>query len=155
MIFLWCAFWCEPVCTFPAEFLAKDSTHIFQAVITWRCAQWATCFTFFIWIVNCEDVCIGFFVLFFEEAFCCVRAETTWVNAIHVNGWLAFNNPFSQLPASTACGCDTKAVTFIEPEVRQIPCRTDDRAAIRCVGNRAIINFLHAHLSKGRNAGNR
>ena len=57
-----------------------------------------------------------------------------------------------QLPARAASGRDPKAVTFVQPEVFEAPCWSDDRRSVGRIRNRAVIDFLDAHFTKGRHA---
>ena len=152
VIFLRGTFRRKPVGAFPAKFLAKDSAQILQPVIAGGGPQRPAGPALFIRIVNDKDIFIGLFILHLQIGFGGVTAIAAGINAQHIDGRLALDNPFGKLPAGTASGCHTKAVTLAQPEIRDIPCRADDRVAVRCIGNGAIIYFFHANLAKGRDA---
>ena len=153
MIFGFHPFRCKPVRPFPAEFLAENRPHCLEAIITGRGAQRTGCFTLFIREMNGEDISISLLILFFQIAFGCVSAKPPRIHAHHIDGRLALDDPFSQLPACTACCRDAKAVPLIQPEIWQIPGRAHNRAAIWCIRNSPVIDFFHPNLSKGRHTG--
>ena len=99
-----------------------------------------------------EDLGIGFLILFDEETAACIVAEPARIDAHHVDGRLPINNPVCQLPAGTSGRRHAKAMAFIEPEILKAPCRSDNRRAIRRIGDGAVIHLLDAHFAKGRNA---
>ena len=55
-----------------------------------------------------------------------------------------------QLPAGPARRGDAEAVPFVEPEVPQPRRRSDDRAAIGRIGDRAVVDPLDPHLAERR-----
>ena len=101
-----------------------------------------------------KDIGIGFFIFFFQETLGGILTKAARIDPVHVYGGLALDNPFCQLPACPACGCDAKTMPFIQPEIRQVPCRANNRAAIRGIGNRPVIDFFYANFAKGRYTGN-
>ena len=139
----------KPIGTLPAKFLTKHSPQIFQPVIAWRGTQWPRRRPFFIRIMRGKHIGIGFFILHDQIGFRGVAAIAPWIDTKHINRWRTIDNPFSQLPArATGCG-DTETMAFIQPEIRQIPGWPDNRTAIRCIGNRPVIDFLDTNLTKG------
>ena len=105
--------------------------------------------------MNREHIGIGFFSFFFEITFRDIRTETTRINTHHINRRFTLDNPLCQLPTGTTGGSHTKGVAFVEPEILQTRCRANNRVAIRGIGNRAVIDFLDTHFTKGRNTCNR
>ena len=67
-------------------------------------------------------------------------------------GRLALDDPFGELPAGAAGGGDAEGVALVQPEIRQVPGRADDRAAVRRVGDGAVVDLLDADLAEGRHA---
>jgi hypothetical protein len=90
-----------------------------------------------------KDISISFFVFDLQIGFCCIVAITPGIDPQHINGWLAFDNPFSKLPSGTASRGNAETMAFIQPEIWQVPCRPNNRIAIRRIGNRTIINTLY------------
>ena len=152
MILLRRAFRRKPVGALPPELLSEDGTEILQPVIAGRGAKRTRGPALFIRIVDDEDVLVGFLVLRLEIGFGCVAAIAPRIDAKHIDGRLALDDPFGKLPAGAAGGGDAEAVAFAQPEVRHIPCRTDDRVAVRGVGDGAVIDLLHTGLAKGGHA---
>ncbi len=95
-----------------------------------------------------KDIGIGFFVFDLQIGRTGIAAVTPRINPKHIDGWFTLDNPFSQLPPSPTRGGNAKAVAFTEPEIWQIPCRSDNGIPIRCIGNCPIIDFLDTTLAK-------
>ena len=102
-----------------------------------------------------EDIGVGLLVLHFEIAARRVRPEAPRIDAHHVDGGLAFDDPFGQLPAGAAGRGDAEGMAFIEPDILEIPGRADDRRAVGRIGDGAIIDLLDADFAEGRHAGDR
>ena len=146
---------CEPVRTLPSIDRAEHSAQRLHPVIAGCCFQRPRRKAFFIGIMRREDVRIGFLVLLPEIATSRIRPEPPRIDAHHVDGRFPVDDPFRQLPARAACCRHAEAMAFIKPDIRQVPRRPDDRATIRRIGNRAVINLLDADLAEGRNPRNR
>ncbi len=67
--------------------------------------------------MNRENLGISLFILFFQVPFGRVGTEAARIDAHHVDGGFALDDPLGQLPAGTAGSGDTKGVSFIQPEV--------------------------------------
>ena len=139
----------EPIGPFPAKLLAEHGAPGLEALVAGRGAQRPGGGTFLVREVNGEDVGVGLLVLRLEVALGGVVAKAARLHAEHVDGRLALHNPFGQLPAGAAGGGDAEAVALVEPEVGQPPGRADDGAAVRRVGDGAVVNFLNAHFGEG------
>src|SRR5690606_6604146 len=103
-------------------------------------------------IMDREDVGVGLLVLGAQVAARRVGAKAAGVDAHHIDRRLALYDPFGELPSGTAGSRHAKAVTFVEPEVRELPGWPDDRATVRRIGNRPIVDFFNPDLSEGRHA---
>ena len=66
----------------------------------------------------------------------------------------ALDDPFSQLPTRSTCGCHPEGVAFIEPEISSVPCWSDDWRTIGRIGNGTIVDLLDADFAEGGNARN-
>ncbi len=99
-----------------------------------------------------EHVRVGFFVLFDQVRLGRVVAEAARVDAQHVDGGLALDDPFGKLPAGAARRSDAEGMALAQPEVVEIPGRTDDRVAVGRVGDGAVVHFLDADLGERRHA---
>ena len=102
-----------------------------------------------------KTLAIGLLVLRLEIAARGVGAEAARIDAEHVDGRLALDDPFGELPAGAAGRGDAEGVALVQPEVRQVPGRADDRAAVGRVGDGAVVDLLDADLAEGRHAGDR
>ena len=151
MVFLRHALRGKPIGPFPTKFLSKNRTKRSQPIITRRGAKRACFDAFFIGKMRDKNIGISFFVFDLQIGFCCIAAITQRIDPQHINCWLTFDNPFSKLPSGTASRGNAKTMAFIQPEIWQIPCRPNNRVAIRRIGNRTIINPLYPRLAKGRN----
>ena len=98
-----------------------------------------------------EDVGVSLFVLLLQIALRGIGAEAPRIDTHHVNGGLAIDDPFRQLPARTAGRRHAKGMAFVQPEILPVPGRANDRRAIRRIGNGAVVNFLDAQFAEGRN----
>ena len=143
MIFLRHALRGKPICPLPTKFLSKNRAKRFQPIITRRGAKRACLGAFFIGKMRDKNIGISFFVFDLQIGFCCIAAITPGIDPQHINGWLAFDNPFSKLPSGTTSRGNAKTMAFIQPEIWQIPRRPNNRIAIRRIGNRTIINTLY------------
>ena len=103
-------------------------------------------------VVRGEDVGVGFLVLHLEVAARGVRPEAARIDAHHVDGGHALDDPFGELPASAARRRHAERVALVEPEVLHIPRRADDRRAVRRVGDGAVVHLLDAGLAERRHA---
>ena len=142
----------EPVGAFPAEHTAKHRAKRLHSVIARGAPQCASRFTLFIGIMHGEDLGIGFFVLLNQEAAASIIAKATRIDAHHIDRWFTIDNPMCQLPTCATCGGNAKTVAFVEPEVFQAPCRSDNRRPVGRVSDCAIIHALDANLAKGWHA---
>ncbi|MNS47477.1 hypothetical protein D3C72_800080 [compost metagenome] len=140
-----------PVGTFPAINRAEHAAELLQAVINRRGLQRTGGGTLLIRIMHGEDVGIGFLVLGDEVTFRCVRPEAARIDTHQVERRLAVDDPFSQLPAGAAGSGDAEGMAFVQPEILQARCGTDNRVTVRRIGDSAIIDFLDAHFAEGRN----
>ena len=116
----------EPVSPLPAEFLAEHGAQVTHALVTRRRFQGPGRRALFVGVVDDEDVGVGFFVLGLKIPLGRVRPEAPGIDAEHVDGGLALDDPLGELPAGAARRRDAEAVTLVEPEVGHIPGRADD-----------------------------
>ena len=142
----------KPIGAFPAEYTAKHRPQRLHSVIAWRTPQCAARFTLFIRIVHGEDLGIGFLVLLNQEAAASIIAKAARIDAHHVYRRFTIDNPMCQLPTCATCGGNAKTVAFVEPEVFQTPCRSDNRRPVGRICDCAIIHALDANLAKGWHA---
>ena len=103
--------------------------------------------------MRCEDIGIGFLVLLLEIAARGIGAEAARIDAHHVDGGFAIDDPFGELPARTASCGDAEAVALIEPEILEAPGGSDDRRAIGRIGDGTVVDFLDSHFAEGRDTG--
>ena len=142
----------EPVGALPAEFLPEHGAKRLQPVIAGRGAERPRGAALLVRIVDDEDVLVRLLVLRLEVGFGGVAAIAARVDAKHVDGRLALDNPFGKLPAGAAGGGDAETVALAEPEIRQVPGRADDRIAVRRIGDGAVIDLLHPGFAESGNA---
>ena len=92
---------------------------------------------------------VGLFVLDLREV---LRddAEAPRIDADHVDGRLAVDDPLGELPAGAAGRRDAEAVAFGEPEILQAESRADHRVAVRRIGDRAVDDVLDAGILEAR-----
>ena len=102
-----------------------------------------------------EDLGVGLLVLFDQIACIRVGSEAARVDAEHVDGRLAFDDPLGELPAGAAGRGDAERMAFVEPEVSYTWRRTDNRRTVWRVGDGAVVDLLDADLAKGGNARDR
>ena len=147
---------CKPVGPLPAEFLAEYRTERKHPLVT-RCRTVrAGSRAFLIRIVDGEHVGVGLLVLRPEVRAGRVVTKAAWLDTEHVDGRFAFDDPFGELPAGAAGGGDAEAVAFVQPEVALVPRRPDHRAAVRRIGDGAVVDILDAqfrecgHAADGR-----
>ena len=143
----------EPVGPFPAEFLPEHGTQILHPFVAGRRAQGPGGGPFLVRVMNDEDIGIGFFILGMQVGRVGIVAKAPRLHAQHVDTGLALDHPMGQLPARAARRRNAKAVAFIEPKIAPTPGRTNDRAAVRCVGDGAVIDPFDADLAEGRHSG--
>ena len=96
-----------------------------------------------------EDVLVGFLVFDLGEVLR-DHAKAPGVDADHIDGRLALDDPFGDLPAGAAGRGNTKAVALGNPEIRQPEGRTNHRISIRRVRDRAVDDVLDARVLEGR-----
>ena len=144
----------EPVRTLPAELLPEHRAKRPHPFVARRSAVRTRGRAFFVRVVDGEDVGVGFLVLRLQVGAGGVVAETARVDAEHVDGRLAFDDPLGQLPPGAPRRGDAETVPLVQPEVRQAPGRADDRAAVRRVRDGAIEDLLHAEFGERRHAAN-
>ena len=142
----------EPVGALPAIALPPDGAHLVQLRVDGARLGGTCVVALLVGIVDREDVAIGLLVLPDGVALARVRAEPARVDRQHVDAGLAFDDPFGELPARAARGRNAEAVAFVEPQVRHTPRRTDERAAVRRVGDRAVDDRLDAGVLEARHA---
>ena len=143
---------CEPGRPLPAKALAPHCTHAIELVVDRRGLGRTSCRALLVREVNREDIRVGLLVLLHHIALGGVITIAARIGRQHVDARLALGDPLSQLPAGAAGGCDTEAVTFVEPQIARAPGRPDQRAAIRGVGNRSVDNILDATVLERRHA---
>ena len=102
--------------------------------------------------MDSEDAAVGFLILLYDVALARVRAKTPRIHRQHVDARLALDNPFGELPAGAAGRGDAEAVSFVQPHVGQTPRRSDERTAVRGVGDRAVDDVLDAAVLERRHA---
>ena len=66
-----------------------------------------------------EDVGIGLLVLRLEVALGRIGAEAARIDAHHVDGRLAIDDPFGELPAGAAGRRDAEGMALVQPEILQ------------------------------------
>ena len=93
---------------------------------------------------------VGLLVLGLEVGLGRVVAEAAGVDPQHVDRGLALGDPLGELPAGAAGRGDAEAVALVQPEVAKAPGRADDRAAVRRIRNRTVVNPLHPDLAERR-----
>ena len=142
----------EPVGPLPAIDAAEDRPQRLQPVVAGGSAQGAARGPLLVRVVDGEHIGIGFLCLGAQVAAAGIGAEAPRVNAHHVHCGLALRYPLRQLPAGAAGGGHAKAVPLVQPEVGQAPGWAHQRAAVRRVGDGAIVDGLDAHLAEGRDA---
>jgi hypothetical protein len=98
--------------------------------------------------VDGEDVAVGLFVLGDDVALAGVGAEATRIGREHVDARLALDDPFRELPARPTCRRDAEAVPFVQPDVRQVPGRPDQRGPVRRVRDRPVDDVLDAAVGE-------
>ena len=103
-------------------------------------------------IVNDEDVFVRLFVLGPNVRQVRIRSEAAGIDIHHVDGGLAFDDPFRELPAGPARGRDPETVPLVQPDVPEVPCRPNQRTAVRRVGDRAVDDVLDAGTFEAWNA---
>ncbi len=123
-----------------------------QPVVAGRGAERPAGRALLVRVVDDEDVGVGLLVLGLEIGLGRVVAEAARLDAQHVDRGLAFDDPFGQLPAGAAGRGDAEAVALVQPEIAQPPGRADDRAAVRGVGDGAVVDPLDADLAECRHA---
>ena len=142
----------EPVRPFPAKHTPEHRAQILHTVITGRSPQRATRFAFLIRIMHAENLGIGFFVLFDQETPPGIVAKAARVDAHHVDGRFAIDNPVGQLPTRASGGSNPETMAFVKPEVFDAPCRSDNGRTVRRIGDCAVVDFFDADLAKGGHA---
>ena len=144
------AFGREPIGPFPAEPGAHGGAGIDQFLIHRRGFGGPACGPLFHWEVVDEDVLVSFFVFQFGKMFG-GHAEPPRIDADHVDGGFAIDDPMGELPAGAARGGHAKRVAFRDPEIGQAKGWADHRVAIRRVADRAVHNVLDAGILKAWN----
>ena len=142
----------EPVGPLPTELLAEHRALGLQPLITGRGAQGASGWALLVRVVDGEDVGVGLLVLALQIALGGVVPEAARLHAQHVDGRFAFDDPLGKLPAGPAGRGDAEAVALVQPKIGQPPSGADDGAAVRGVGNGAVIDLLDAHFGEGRHS---
>ena len=139
----------EPVRPLPAEARAPDRAGLVEPVVAGRGLGQPAEPTLFHRIVVDEDVLVGFLVLDLREI---LRddAEAPRIDADHVDGGLAVDDPLGKLPARAAGRGHAEAVAFGQPEILQAESRADHRVAVGRVGDRAVDDILDAGVLEAR-----
>ena len=70
---------------------------------------------------------IGFLVLQLEEIARCIGAKAARIDAMHIDRRFTLDDPFGKLPTGATRRSDPEGVTLVQPEIRYIPRRTDNR----------------------------
>ena len=139
---------CEPVGSFPAEFLPEHRPKCPEAPEARSLAQWTSGRPLLVRVVDCKDVRVSLLVLALEVRGGGVAAEAARIDAEHVDRGLALDDPFSKLPAGSTRRGDPEAVAFVKPEVGQPRRGADDWISIRGVRDSAVVDFFDANLSE-------
>ena len=142
----------EPVRALPAVALPPDGAHLVQLFVDGAGLGGARILALLVRVMDREDVAIGLLVLAHGVALAGVRAEPAGVDAQHVDAGLALDDPLRELPAGAAGGGDAEAVALVQPDVAQAPRRTDQRAAVRRIGDGAVDDGLDAGVLEARHA---
>ena len=140
----------EEVGPFPAEQLSEHGAAGLHALVAGRGAQRARGGALLVRVMDDEDVGVGFLVLLYQVVPGGVFPETARLDPEHVDGRLALDDPLGQLPAGAACGRDAEAVPLGQPEIVEAPRRTDDRVAVRRIGDGAVEDFLDPDFGERR-----
>src|SRR5450755_5041624 len=100
----------KPVGALPAIALSPDRAQAIELVVHRARLGRARGGALLIGEMDRKDTAVGFFVLLHDVALARVLAKAARIHGQHVDSRFAGNNPFGELPAGAACGCDAKTV---------------------------------------------
>ena len=150
VVFLGHAFGGEEIGPLPAELLPEHRAARLHSFVAWRGAQRTRGGPLLVRVMDDEDVLVRFLGFPDQVVLRGVFAEAARLDAQHVDGRLALDDPLGQLPPGAARRRDAEAVPFGQPEILDAPRRPDDRVAVRRVGDGAVVDLLDPHFGERR-----
>ncbi len=146
------AFRREPVGALPAVALSPHGAHPVQLLVDGAGLRGARVVALLVRIVDGEHVAVGLLVLAHRVALAAVGAEAARIHAQHVDARVALGDPFRELPARAAGGRHAEAVALVQPDVVHVPCRADQRAAVRRIRDGPVDDGLDPAVLEARDA---
>ncbi len=111
----------EKIRPLPAVDRAEHRAERLHPVVARRLPQRPRGDALLVGIVHGEDFCVGLLVLLDQIPGLGIGAEAARIDAEHVDGRLALDDPFGELPARAAGGGDAEGMALVEPEILSPP----------------------------------